>query len=209
MLYGHWDVSLVGEFEPDDHLGFVYQITNSDTGKSYIGCKHLWRFSKRKRVRASEWRTYCGSSKYLLQDIETLGKDKFKFEVLMLCDNKRNLYYNEMKLQVELGVLENDNYYNANIGGIRFFRPVKSYYTDKLRGYFKGIRNPAYKGPFHVTFAKGHTVRVVDVTMKDWCASCGLAHQRISDLRTGKRPTYKGITKVEYESERETNRHSG
>ncbi len=201
MEYGHWDVALVGEFNPDDHLGFVYQITNTESGKSYIGCKHLWRFSKGKRVKASAWQNYCGSSKYLSEDIEGLGKDKFSFQILMLCDNKRNLYYNEIKMQVELGVLESDKYYNANIGGIRFYRPVKSYYTDKLRGYFKGIRNPAYRGPFLVTFAKGHTVRVVDVTMKDWCASSGLTHQRISDLRTGKRDSYKGIVKVEYESE--------
>lgn len=201
MEYGHWDVALVGEFNPDDHLGFVYQITNTENGKSYIGCKHLWRFSKGKRVKASAWKNYCGSSKYLSEDIEGLGKDKFSFQILMLCDNKRNLYYNEIKMQVELGVLESDKYYNANIGGIRFYRPVKSYYTDKLRGYFKGIRNPAYRGPFLVTFAKGHTVRVVDVTMKDWCASSGLTHQRISDLRTGKRDSYKGIVKVEYESE--------
>ena len=201
MEYGHWDVALVGEFNPDDHLGFVYQITNTENGKSYIGCKHLWRFSKGKRVKASAWQNYCGSSKYLSEDIEGLGKDKFSFQILMLCDNKRNLYYNEIKMQVELGVLESDKYYNANIGGIRFYRPVKSYYTDKLRGYFKGIRNPAYRGPFLVTFPKGHTVRVVDVTMKDWCASSGLTHQRISDLRTGKRDSYKGIVKVEYESE--------
>ena len=201
MEYGHWDVALVGEFNPDDHLGFVYQITNTENGKSYIGCKHLWRFSKGKRVKASAWKNYCGSSKYLSEDIEGLGKDKFSFQILMLCDNKRNLYYNEIKMQVELGVLESDKYYNANIGGIRFYRHVKSYYTDKLRGYFKGIRNPAYRGPFLVTFAKGHTVRVVDVTMKDWCASSGLTHQRISDLRTGKRDSYKGIVKVEYESE--------
>ena len=197
MEYGHWDVALVGEFNPDDHLGFVYQITNTESGKSYIGCKHLWRFSKGKRVKASAWQNYCGSSKYLSEDIEGLGKDKFSFQILMLCDNKRNLYYNEIKMQVELGVLESDKYYNANIGGIRFYRPVKSYYTDKLRGYFKGIRNPAYRGPFLVTFAKGHTVRVVDVTMKDWCASSGLTHQRISALRTGKRDSYKGIVKVE------------
>ena len=126
MEYGHWDVALVGEFNPDDHLGFVYQITNTENGKSYIGCKHLWRFSKGKRVKASAWQNYCGSSKYLSEDIEGLGKDKFSFQILMLCDNKRNLYYNEIKMQVELGVLESDKYYNANIGGIRFYRPVKS-----------------------------------------------------------------------------------
>ena len=203
MDYGHWDVSHVGEFDPDEHLGFVYQITNTGTGKSYIGCKHLWKFSKGKRVKASEWRTYCSSSKYLLEDIKELGEDKFKFQVLMLCDNKRNLYYNEMKVQIELGVLENDNYYNANIGGIRFFRPVKSYLTKALRDKFRGVKNPAYKGAFHVTFGKGHTIKVVDVTMKDWCRVSGLCQQRISDFRTGKMDNYKGIVKVEYESELE------
>ena len=49
--YGHWDISLVGRFDPEEHLGFVYQITHIETGKSYIGCKHLWKFKKRKKVK--------------------------------------------------------------------------------------------------------------------------------------------------------------
>ena len=68
--YGHWDISLVGEFNPDKHLGFVYQITHKQSGKSYIGCKHLWKFKKRKRVMASEWRYYYSSGKYLKPHIE-------------------------------------------------------------------------------------------------------------------------------------------
>ena len=63
--YGHWDTDLVGEFHPEDHLGFVYQITRLDSGRSYIGCKHLWKYSKGKRKAASEWRNYVSSSNYL------------------------------------------------------------------------------------------------------------------------------------------------
>ena len=199
--YGHWDTSLVGKFNPDEHLGFVYQITHLETGKSYIGCKHLWKFSKGKRVRASEWRKYCSSSKYVLEDVKKLGKRKFKFEVLMLCDNKRNLYYNEMKLQVELGVLENEDYYNANIGGIRFYRPVKSYMTKELRDKFRGTNNPAYRGSFLVSYYGGSQEWVRDITVRDWCKENGYSHQRISDLRRGKIDKHKGITAVEYENE--------
>ena len=85
--YGHWDTSLVGKFNPDDHLGFVYQITHKESGKSYIGCKHLWKFKKKKKVKASEWRYYCSSSKYLVPDIKKHGKRAFSFELLMLCPN--------------------------------------------------------------------------------------------------------------------------
>ena len=200
--YGHWDVKHVGRFDPDAHLGFVYQIINKVSGKSYIGCKHLWKFSKGKRVRASEWRKYCSSSKYVLEDVKKLGKRKFKFEVLMLCDNKRNLYYNEMKLQVELGVLESEDYYNANIGGIRFYRPVKSYMTKELRDKFKGTNNPAYRGSFLVSYYGGSQEWVRDITVKDWCNENGLSHQRISDLRRGKIDKHKGITAVEYSDEK-------
>jgi len=204
--YGHWDVSLVGNFNPNAHLGFVYQITRIDTGKAYIGCKHLWKFKKgsRKRVKASEWRTYCSSSSYLVPEIKELGKDKFKFEILMLCDNKRNLYYNEMKLQVELGVLENDNYYNANVGGMRFYRPVKSYISEELRDKFRGTNNPAYRGTFYVFRSDSSIVEeVIDTTMKQWCKENGYDHRRISDLRNGKQKRHKDIIKVEYANERE------
>ena len=63
--YGHWDVSLVGEFDPDKHFGFVYRITRNDNGKSYIGCKHLFKYQKRKRIKASEWRYYDDAGYYV------------------------------------------------------------------------------------------------------------------------------------------------
>ena len=202
--YGHWNIDLVGEFNPEKHLGFVYRITRLDTGKAYIGCKHLWRFKKGKRVAASEWRFYCSSSNYLKPEIAELGKKSFSFEILMLCPTKRDLYYNEMKLQIELGVLESDLYYNANVGGQRFYRPVHSYVSSELREKLKlsGVTNPAYRGTFTVLFKGGREEVVENKTMADWCAENGYDHRRISELRRGKIKTHKDIKKVEYADER-------
>lgn len=208
--YGHWDVSLVGEFDVTKYIGFVYRITHIESGKAYIGCKHLWKYKKRKKVSASEWRTYCSSSDYLKPEIQKLGKDAFHFQILMLCTNRRNLYYNEMKLQVELGVLEGDEYYNANIGGMRFFRPVESYLNDDLRAKLRadkiGTKNPSYKGPFIVKYKDGSTKRVDDMTVDAFCRENKLNPSRVYEVREGKRKSYKNITEVIYEREQEQRR---
>ena len=201
--YGHWDVSMVGEFDVNKHVGFVYRITNLKSGRAYIGCKHFWRFKKRKKVAASEWRTYCSSSDYLKPDIQSLGKEAFSFEILMLCNNRRNLYYNEMRLQIELGVLESNDYYNANIGGMRFFRPVVSYLDDafraKLRAKKLGTLNPNYRGTFRVKRKDGSEQIVSDMTMDAWCKENGFNRTRIYEVRIGTRKSYKGIVELTYE----------
>jgi hypothetical protein len=92
--YGHWDISLVGKFNPNDHLGFVYQITHKQSGKSYIGCKHLWKFKKRKRVKASEWRYYRPVSSYdsdfrcVMSDMATgTGNGRYRGSFYITYDN--------------------------------------------------------------------------------------------------------------------------
>lgn len=205
--YGHWDIDLVGEFDPEEYVGFVYRITRLDTGKAYIGCKSLWKHRKGKRTAASEWRYYASSSNYLKPEIAELGSEAFHFQIVMLCKFKRDLYYNEMKLQVDLGVLESDNYYNANVGGIRFYRPVRSYLNEELRQKLsetkQGTSNPSYRGGFTVTYKNGNICHVTEMTMKEWCASKGFNHRCISNLRRGKQGIHRGIIKVEYDDERE------
>ena len=91
-------------------FGFVYVITNTITGKKYIGCKQF--FSYRKTVRESNWKGYYGSSKDLLADIKKLGKSNFQREIIHLCPTKWDLLYMEAREQFLHDVLKSDNYYN-------------------------------------------------------------------------------------------------
>jgi hypothetical protein len=68
-------------------------------------------------VRTSDWRDYYGSSKELLADVELLGKDKFKREILMLCESLTEASYYEIKAQIDREVLFHpEKFYNAYVG---------------------------------------------------------------------------------------------
>ena len=123
------------EFNPEDYFGFVYLVTNLESSKKYIGKKFFHhtkklpplKGAKRKRtvVKESDWKSYYGSSKIIKEDINTLGKDKFKREILRLCHGRKELTYWETKLQFAEGVLEkSDEYYNDNILGKFFTRDL-------------------------------------------------------------------------------------
>jgi hypothetical protein len=116
---------------PEDCIGFVYLITNTVTGRKYIG-KKLAKFSKttyktvklkngtkkKKKIRGkieSDWQTYYGSSDELSKDVATLGPDKFTREILHYCNSKALTSYLEAKEQFERKVLESDDYYNGHI----------------------------------------------------------------------------------------------
>ena len=116
---------------PEDCVGFVYLITNIITGKKYIG-KKLAKFAKtttktvtlkngtkkKKKIRSkvdSDWREYYGSSDALTKDIDTLGKDNFKREILFYCKSKAECSYIEAREQFTHKVLESHDYYNGHI----------------------------------------------------------------------------------------------
>jgi len=123
--------STLVESLPEDCVGFVYLITNTASGRKYIG-KKLAKFAKttykvvklkngnkkKKKIRSkvdSDWQTYYGSNDELNQDIQTLGADKFTREILYYCKSKSECSYIEAREQFRHKVLESDAYYNGQI----------------------------------------------------------------------------------------------
>lgn len=102
---------------PTDSICFVYKITNTITGKAYIGKKQLYstRKIKGKRTkRESDWRVYYGSNKELLSDISVYGAEHFRREILHYCTRKGEASYYEAKYQFSYDVLLNpDQWYNT------------------------------------------------------------------------------------------------
>lgn len=116
---------------PENCVGFVYLITNLTSGRQYIG-KKLSKFSKtsyktvtlkngkkkKKKIKSkidSDWMTYYGSSIELNKDIEALGKENFKREILYYCKSKAECSYVEAREQFTRKVLETDDFYNGQI----------------------------------------------------------------------------------------------
>ena len=127
---------------PQDTYGFVYISIHQPTGKSYIGKKSLFHNVKKKLTKKqlveqtgrgrkptteivqkeSDWKTYYGSAKPILDLLKEGKQEEFTREILQLVTNKKLLTYYECKYLFMLGVIEKqDGYFNDNILG-KFFR---------------------------------------------------------------------------------------
>lgn len=105
-----------------DHYGFVYLITDRETGKKYVGKKLFWnkktkqvKGKKKRLVVESDWKDYYGSSPDLQEDVTKLGQGRFNREILRLCNSKGECNYWEAYEQFVRGVLFSDEYYNGHI----------------------------------------------------------------------------------------------
>ena len=114
-------------FAPPEYLGFVYKITNLETGRIYVGKKQLTMpkyrqvdGKKKKYVGESKWREYWSSSLELQNDVKLHGKEKFKREILTYCKTKGGLSYYEVKHQILQNVFEVDSY--NGLMSIKFHR---------------------------------------------------------------------------------------
>ena len=121
-----------------DFFGFVYRITNNQTGKQYIGRKYFTqrrkpRGGKRKVTSESDWKKYYGSSDELKTDVKALGKHLFKREIISLHSTLGQVNYEETRQLFINNVLTEATgdgqpaFYNSNILG-RYMR----------KDYFKG-----------------------------------------------------------------------
>lgn len=123
----------------EDYFGFVYCITNLLNGKKYIGRKNFYTYrkprgKKRKVKKEGDWINYWGSCDELKEDIQLLGKENFKREILSFHYTQGKLNFEEIRQQFLNNVLTEKldsgepAFYNNNIAN-RFY---KKDYFDKL-----------------------------------------------------------------------------
>lgn len=130
---------------PENTHGFVYMITNKETGKFYVGKKILrnnlskkltkkeiseWSKpgrvpKKKKEVKESNWKDYWGSNQELKDDVKSLGEGSFERRILQFCFSSKQLTYFEMLWQLHYDVLCSPKSYNVNILGKFFKRDVE------------------------------------------------------------------------------------
>jgi hypothetical protein len=123
---------------PQDTFGFIYITTHKPSGVSYIGKKSLYHNVRRKLTKKelaeqtgrgrkpttqvvqkeSDWKTYYGSAKPILEILKEGKHDEFTREILQIVNNKKLLTYYECKYLFTYGVLEHPlEYFNDNVLG--------------------------------------------------------------------------------------------
>ena len=139
-VYNSKPITNLNDF-PKDKFGFIYIVKNTDTNKSYIGKKVLYHNKKvklgKKEVaeltgvgrkpttkiitKESDWETYYGSNKEVMQLIKDGKQDLFTRTIIKLAPNKKLLTYYETQALFTYKVLEHpESFYNDNILG-KFF----------------------------------------------------------------------------------------
>ena len=146
-LYKGEEMTSLEDFPPSTY-GFVYRITHIPSGKAYIGKKVLFFVRKQKLTKKdlalyegqkgrkpthkqvkkeSDWKTYWGSNKILLELINTDAPESFQKEILTLAPNKKLLTYEETKALFIYQVLEKSTeFFNDNILGKFFTKDFES-----------------------------------------------------------------------------------
>jgi hypothetical protein len=139
-IYNSKPITNLNDF-PKDTFGFIYIVKNTDTNKSYIGKKVLYHNKKvklgKKEVaeltgvgrkpttkivtKESDWETYYGSNKEVMQLIKEGKQSLFTRTIIKLAPNKKLLTYYETQALFTYKVLEHpESFYNDNILG-KFF----------------------------------------------------------------------------------------
>jgi len=137
-LYNKQVISSIEDM-PQGTFGFIYMTTHNSSGISYIGKKSLYHNVKRKLTKKeladmpvtrgrkvtteivqkeSDWKTYYGSAKPILEMLKEGEHDDFTREIIQFVSNKKLLTYYECKYLFKYGVLEHPlEYFNDNILG--------------------------------------------------------------------------------------------
>jgi ribosomal protein S15P/S13E len=140
-LYKNKEINTIEDF-PKETFGFIYKVTYIPENITYIGKKSLYHNTNKKLgkkelealpttrgrkpttklvTKESDWKSYYGSAKPILELLKEKKHDKFNREILQFVNSKKLLTYYECKYLFEYGVLEYpSSYFNDNILG-KFF----------------------------------------------------------------------------------------
>jgi len=139
-LYENKVIEKIEDF-PENTFGFIYITTHIPSGISYIGKKSLYHNIKKKLTKKelaeqsgpgrkstskkvqkeSDWKTYYGSAKPILELLKENKHEEFKREIIKTVTSKKLLTYYECKYLFHYNVLEHPvEYFNDNILG-KFF----------------------------------------------------------------------------------------
>jgi hypothetical protein len=126
---------------PKDVFGFIYKITNTETGEYYIGKKQVISVRKRnfgkkeialledRRVKKyemiakeSDWKEYRSSNQTVKNwFLDEQTSSQCSLEILRFCSSKKSLTYYEIQEQFAHDVLADELCLNDNISG-KYFR---------------------------------------------------------------------------------------
>ena len=140
-LYKDKRIESIEDF-PEGTYGFIYISVHEPSGKTYLGKKSLYHNVKKKLTKKelaeqpvtrgrkslttvvqkeSDWKTYYGSAKPIVELIKQGKQKDFMRKILCLAPNKKMLTYLECKYLFKYEVLEKpDEWINDNILG-KFF----------------------------------------------------------------------------------------
>lgn len=108
----------------DKNVGFIYLITELDTGKQYIGQKIFFnkvakkplKGKKNRRItkKQSDWQEYYGSNDELKSLVESKGRENYRREILRLCKAKSEMnYYETFEIFNRNALLHPDKFFNS------------------------------------------------------------------------------------------------
>lgn len=137
-IYNNKEITKLEDFGEPTPFGFIYEIEHIPSGKKYIGKKYLVHTLNKKLTKTelseitgrgrrpktkptfkeSDWKTYWGSSKELIELKDKEPESNFKRTILTLVPNKKLLTYYETKYLFIREVLERPKeYFNRDILG--------------------------------------------------------------------------------------------
>ena len=124
---------------PPEYEGFVYRITDTETGEKYIGQKRFrktktlpitkTRKRRKKTLVESDWRSYFSSSEVIKENVAQGHSGRYTREILKFGYSKGDLNYLEMFWQIQLNVLFRDDYLNGIINA----RIHRKHITERLK----------------------------------------------------------------------------